>query len=137
MPYVDPGYFLDDYINENLVVRSLGDDGGVRRRFWRSKADEWLQDRLEAMQEAVEGTAKARKRVARTTEAQAAFKAVEWPEIVPHIDILERLADRLAKPQVDRAALDAAIQAQIVAANDRARKARRARDEAAILWLLG
>lgn len=117
------------------AARSRGDDGGARDRFWRHKAEEWLQDNLEALEGAVERPQRARRRLATRIVADVPEFVSEIPEFAPRIDALERLGERLQAPQVDYLAIADAVAAQMALIEAWNTRQRRRRDVEALLIL--
>ena len=117
------------------VTVRRGDDAGARERFWRSKAEEWLEGQLEAVQRAAKGPARARKRLATRIVADVPEFVSEIPEFAPRIDALERLTARLLAPQVDYSQIAQAVAAQMALVEAWHVKERRRRDVDALLVL--
>lgn len=119
---------------------SRGDDpfrsSGARAAFWRAQAEQWAEDRLEAVKEAANSPVQARKRVTRVVEAEAPAKLIEWPEFAPQIDMIEALSQRLLAPSVDYTEIALAVAMQLEMLEARRRAARRKRDAEALLLLV-
>ncbi len=118
-----------------IVTVRRGDDAGARRRFWQAKAEEWLQERLEAVQRAAKGPARARKRLATRIVADVPKFVSEIPEFAPRVDALERLTAQLLAPQVDYSQVAQAVAAQMALIEAWHIKERRRRDVEALLVL--
>ncbi len=118
-----------------IVTVRRGDDAGARRRFWEAKAEEWLQERLEAVQRAAKGPARGRKRLATRIIADMPEFVSELPEFASRVDALERLTAKLLAPQVDYSQIAQAVAAQMAFAEAWATKQRRRRDVEALLML--
>ena len=117
------------------AARSRGDDGGARDRFWRHKAEEWLQDNLEALEGAVERPQRARRRLATRIIADVPDFVSEIPDLAPRVDALARLGERLQAPQVDYTAIAQAVAAQMALIEAWNTRQRRRRDMEALLIL--
>jgi hypothetical protein len=116
-----------------------GDDAfksaGAARQFWRAKAEEWLQDRLEAIHRATKGPARDRKRLAGRILAELPAFVSDIPEFTARADALAGLAERLLAPQVDYTQIYKLITAQLAAVNAWNTQQRRRRDLEALLIL--
>lgn len=125
----------------SVSVRSgaRGDDAfrsnGARERFWRRKAEEWLEDHLEQTLRATTRKKSARKRAATRIVAAASAAAVEMPEIAPRIDLIARFAAQLSAPDPDLIAIATAVAAQLEQVETERRTRRRKRDLEAVLLL--
>lgn len=117
------------------LVARRGDDAGARERFWRAKAEEWLEDRLEAVKRAARGTQRARKRLATRIAADVPAFVSEIPDLAPRVDALARLGERLQAPQVDYTAIAQAVAAQMALIEAWNTRQRRRRDMEALLIL--
>lgn len=119
--------------------RPRGDDAfktsGQRERFWRAKAEEWLEDRLEAVKRAARGPQRARKRLATRIAADVPAFVSEIPDLAPRVDALARLGERLQAPQVDYTAIAQAVAAQMALIEAWNTRQRRRRDMEALLIL--
>lgn len=120
---------------EELALRSRGDDGGVRERFWRAKAEEWLQDQLEAVERAVKAPQRARKRLATRIVAEVPRFVSEIPEFAPRVSDLDALLRQLMAPQPDHSAIAEAVARQMALIEAWNTIQRRRRDMEAILVL--
>lgn len=125
MAYVDAGYFLDDYILEDAPTpRARGDDGGAARRFWESRAAQWIEANLEKLQ-----TARKPARVIRVVLESA--ERQEADPLPPAVVAQVRAA-------MDRPAPDySAIAATLIVALEQKRRAIRKRRDIEALILLG
>ena len=120
---------------EGTVPRAIGDDGGVRERFWRSKAEEWLEDRLEAIQRAAGKPQRVRKRLATRIVADVPDFVSEIPDLAPRVDAIAALSERMAVQKPDYAAISAAIERQMALVAAWNTMQRRRRDVEALLIL--
>lgn len=118
-----------------IILR--GDDVGEfsRERFWRKRAEDWIEDHLEALQEANGRPQRARKRLASRIIADVPAFVSAIPEFAPRVDALAALAERIATPAPDYTALAAAMarEAEIIA--EWQKQKRRRRDVEALLML--
>ena len=118
-----------------VISLRRGDDAppSARERFWRAKAEEWLEGYLERLPRPRK--AKQAAKLAKVFEAQAAEYLAAVPEIAPRVDAIAQMLELLTVPQPDYTALAMAVAAEmeILAADRRAR--RRKRDVEAILML--
>lgn len=112
-----------------------GDDGGARERFWRAKAEEWLEDKLEAIKGAVGRPQRARKRLATRIVGEIPAFVSEIPDLAPRVDAIAALAERLKAPQPDYSALAAAVERQMALIAAWNTRQRRRRDVEALLML--
>ena len=131
-PYVDDGYWLDGYVE--AITAARGDDAyrshGARAALWATKAEEWLQERLDDAVEAASKPAKARKRFVATFAEQ-----IETRALAPQLsDPVAALVERLTAPIVDYTAFAIAAQAEIDRLNKI--KTRRRRDAEALLAMV-
>jgi len=117
------------------VTRAIGDDGGARERFWRSKAEEWLEERLEAIQRAAGKPQRVRKRLATRIVADIPAFVSEIPDLAPRVDAIAAISERLAVQQPDYAAISAAIERQMALIAAWNLMQRRRRDVEALLIL--
>lgn len=117
------------------AARSRGDDGGARDRFWRHKAEEWLQDKLEALEGAVGRPQRARKRLATRIIADVPDFVSEIPDLAPRVNAIETLAQRLLQPAPDYSAIAEAVAAQMALIEAWKTIERRRRDVEALLIL--
>jgi hypothetical protein len=117
------------------AVRSLGDDGGARERFWKAKAEEWLEDQLEAIERAVAQPQRARKRLAMRIVADVPAFVADDPELAPRVSAIDALAQRLAQPTPDYSAIAEAVAQQMALVQAWNTKQRRRRDMDALLVL--
>lgn len=119
------------------VAIRRGDDAveGARERFWRAKAEEWLEDRLEAIKGAVGRPQRARKRLATRIVGEIPAFVSEIPDLAPRVDAIAALAERLKAPQPDYSALAAAVERQMALIAAWNVKQRRRRDVEALLML--
>jgi hypothetical protein len=123
--YVDAGYFLDDYILEDTpVVRARGDDGGTLRRFWKKRADEWVEENLEKLQ-----TARKPARVIRVV-LESAESMETLPIPVAAIDQIRAAMDRPAPDYT-------MIAASLIAVLEQKKRAIRKRRDIEALLVLG
>lgn len=120
---------------EGTVTRAIGDDGGARERFWRSKAEEWLEERLEAIQRAAGKPQRVRKRLATRIVADIPAFVSEIPDLAPRVDAIAAISERLAVQQPDYAAISAAIERQMALIAAWNLMQRRRRDVEALLIL--
>ena len=120
---------------EGTVPRAIGDDGGVRERFWRSKAEDWLEDRLEAIQRAAGKPQRVRKRLATRIVADVPDFVSEIPDLGPRVDAIAALSERMAVQKPDYAAISAAIERQMALVAAWNTMQRRRRDVEALLIL--
>lgn len=109
------------------VPRARGDDGGVRRRFWRKEAEKWLEKRYEDAVEVIEKPRKARRKFARAFVRQAEEYS---PVIGPQIDIMSGIIQRMDS-SVDMVELAG----EMLVAMEQIRRRRRRNDDAVILLL--
>lgn len=120
-------------------VAQRGDDAfrsnGARERFWRRKAEEWLEDHLEQTLRATKKKKSARKRAGTRIVAAANAAAAEMPEIAPKIDLIARFAAQLSAPDPDLMAIATAVAAQLEQVETEKRTRRRKRDLEAVLLL--
>lgn len=112
-----------------------GDDAGARERFWRAQAEEWLEERLDAIKRAARGPQRARKRLAARIVSDVPSFVSEIPEFAPRIDALARLGERLQEPTVDYTAMAQAVAAQLALIEAWNTRQRRRRDMEALLIL--
>lgn len=118
-----------------VTPRALGDDGGVRRRFWKAKAEEWLREQLEAIEAAVGRPQRARKRLATRIVGTVPAFVAESDDLAPRLAAVERLAAMVAKPAPDYSAIAEAVAAQMAAIAGWQAKERRRRDMEALMVL--
>jgi hypothetical protein len=126
--YVDAGYFLEDYIEESVapVPRVRGDDGGVLRRFWRGKADAWIERNLGNLNRAEKP--KAKRRV-----IEVIIETAENMETAPlPVLVMDEIKARMERPVPDYAAIAALL---IEGMERQKRIMRRRRDIEALLML--
>lgn len=121
-------------VSTALRVRR-GDDGGERERFWRRKAEEWLEDYLEKLPEVAKKPARTRRRAAKRLLEDAEAMAAQIPPLAPRIDYIAALVRQLAEPRPDYTALATAIAAQMEQVEAEKRARRRKRDLEAVLLL--
>lgn len=118
-----------------VVSFRRGDDAGARERFWRRKAEEWLQDKLEALEGAVGRPQRARKRLATRIIADVPDFVSEIPDLAPRVNAIETLAQRLLQPAPDYSAIAEAVAAQMALIEAWKTMERRRRDIEALLVL--
>ena len=118
-----------------LVVRRGDDGGGARERFWKAKAEEWLEEQLDAIQGAAGRPQRARTRLATRIVGEVPAFVSELPEMAPRVDAVTALAERLKAPQPDYSALAAAVERQMEMVAAWNTLQRRRRDMDAILVL--
>jgi len=112
-----------------------GDDAGARERFWQAKAEEWLGQRLKAVERAAQRPKRARKKAASRIAADLSDFLIEVPSFSPRVDALAELVERLSAPTVDYSEIAAAVQAQMDLVAAWNTRQRRRRDMDALLIL--
>lgn len=120
---------------EAPILRRGGDDGGARERFWRAKAEEWLEDRLEAIKGAAGRPQRARKRLAARIVGEIPAFVAESEDMAPRLAALERLTDRLSQPTPDYSAIANAVAREMAIIAEWQKHQRRRRDLDALLVL--
>lgn len=131
--YVADGYWVDGYTEHDVCEISAiprGDDAfrtsGQRERFWKRKAEEELQDLLERVEDVV------RKPVAVRRAVVDDFALVEW-ETLPVAPKTREMLAKLDDPQPDYTAIAALVLIQ----RQEMRRARKRRDEDALMRIMG
>ena len=105
--YVAADYWADGYIDEGVVATvPRGDDAafrsaGERERFWAKRAEDWLEDRLERIEEVARAPKKTRKNFAANFLEKA--ESLNIPQ--PRVDALAVMLAELTAPQPDYTAL--------------------------------
>jgi hypothetical protein len=134
--YVEDGYWINGYTVQD-VCRVRGDDAfrssGERENFWRARAEEWVEDRLDEAREAVRDDEKAE--FVATVPGKVTVALMQWPEFAPVITAVSKLASAMKSQEPDREiwSLIAAVELQ----RKEMRLARRRKDEDALMRIMG
>lgn len=131
--YGDPltlyGNVLVLYADGVPVTVRRGDDAGLRERFWKAKAEEWLAEHLEQLPAVARKPRRARRRFVEAFMEQA--EALD----LPRINALETMMAGLTAPTPDHTALALAMMDYLARVRRERRRWRENRDIEALMAL--
>jgi len=136
--FVDGDTFPPAVVSTGQVVTIRGDDAfgssGARERFWRKRAEDWLQENLPELQDAISAPKRERKRIAR--DFLAAVPETNDSELRPVLTAAANIARALLAPAPDYTALAMQVAHEMALVEQAKAKRRRQRDAEAILLLV-